>query len=840
MQLYPADAEEKLGFHLVRRRLEGHARSPLGAERLAAMQPTTNRAVAERLLQQTAELQEALRTDDPIPLSPLPDVRSALRRAQPKDAMLDADELAEVGAALGTMRRVQGYFRSRRAKYPEVARLALQIEPPRELEEHVGRTVTPQGAVRDDASSELQRITRQIAQVQSQLRNALMKALREAAREGHAAEEQPTIRAGRAVIPVRAEAKRKVRGFVHDVSGSGQTVYIEPAAVLDLNNEVRELELERGREIRRLLQAVTQHLRSRLPQVQAGLDAVARLDALQARARLSNDLDALVPDLNDEGRVRIVRGRNPALALHFQNAPTSLGGVSDPEDGVGAVHELPLPDSDLAEGDTPPSPRAVVPLDLELSDAVRTLVITGPNAGGKSVAMKTTGLLCLMAACGLPVPAAPGTSLPLFERLFVDIGDRQSIEQDLSTFTSHLQSLRRTLAEADDRTLVLIDEAGTGTDPAEGGALAQAVLEELTARGARTVATTHHGTLKAFAHEAAGVENASMQFDAATLAPTYVFQGGIPGSSYAFEIAERVGLRGAVLARSRELVGAQKTALEELISTFEARTQALEEELASAREEARQAEHARKTYEGRAEALQRRKDEAIGQALEEAERIVGEANARVERTIREIKEAEAAKEQTQLARQKLERFGEQVGKRSRKARRRSPKPSNGEAREEAPTVAGPIGVGDHVRLDGNGAVGEVLELDDGEALVALGPMKLRAEVGRLAKVGGPQPQRGRRRREPRPAAEVPMTALSAQRRIDVRGQRVEEALPAVTRLVDEAVVAGVPAVEVLHGKGTGALRQAIRELLQARPDVADADDAAWNEGGSGVTVVTLR
>jgi DNA mismatch repair protein MutS2 len=800
--LHPADAEQKLGFHLVRRRLEGLAMSGVGEERLAAVAPQTDRARVERLLVATEELQRALRADDPLPLSPIPDVRQALRRAQPKGAVLDPEELAEVAALLGTMRRAQGYFKSRRERYPEAARLALQIEAPEDVEQHINRVIDPRGQVRDDASPELARISRRIVQAQDQLRAALLSALREAIGQGFATEEQPTIRNGRAVIPVRVEAKRKVQGFVHDVSGTGQTVYIEPAAVLDLNNEVRELELERSREIRRILQEVTAHLRGRLTSVQGGLDLLARLDELHARARLSNELDALVPELNDEGRVRIVRGRNPALVLHFRR--------------------------EAAESGT--APRSVVPLDLELSDGQRTLVVTGPNAGGKSVAMKTTGLLCLMAACGLPVPVAPGTSLPLFEKMFVDIGDQQSIEQDLSTFTSHLANLRRMLAEADERSLVLIDEAGTGTDPAEGGALAQAALEALTASGARTVATTHHGTLKAFAHETEGVENASMQFDQSTLAPTYVFQSGIPGSSYAFEIAERVGLDEDVLARSRTLVGEGKTALEDLIATFEARTQALASQLETARTEARRAEQARKSFEGRDRSIKERRQEIEQQALAEAERIVAEANARVERTIREIKEAQAAAEQTREAREHLEHFRGQVERRQEKVMRRRP------ARQSEPATAGPIAVGDHVRIDGAGAVGEVLELDEREAVVALGPMRTRARLDRLTKVGGPQKQRPETRT---PRAGTAMPALTAQRRIDVRGQRVEEVIPAVTRLIDDAVMAGLSEVEILHGKGTGALREAVREMLAARPDVVSFDDAAWDAGGHGVTVAML-
>jgi DNA mismatch repair protein MutS2 len=830
MQLYPADAEHKLGFDAVRRRLRAHAASPLGRERLDAMRPSADHAHVETLLTRTAELQQALRADDPVPLSPLPDVRDALRRAGPKGATVEGADLADVGAFLGTARRLHGYFKARRDKYPGVADLALGIAVQKELEDHIGRTVDERGNVRDDASPELRRISRTLAERQSRLRSTLLSALREASSQGYATDEQPTIRNGRAVIPVRAEAKRKVQGFVHDVSSTGQTVYIEPAAVLDLNNEVRELELERNREIRRILQEVTGHVRSRLPDLRAALDVLGRVDALRARAHLSNELDALVPELNDEGRVRIVRGRNPVLALHFRSRFNS-------DDGMETQHA-----ASLRDGATP---RTVVPLDLELSDEQRTLVITGPNAGGKSVAMKTVGVLALMVSCGLPVPAAPGTSLALFDRLFVDIGDQQSIEQDLSTFTSHLGNLRRMLADADDRTLVLIDEAGTGTDPAEGGALAQSVLETLTARGARTVATTHHGSLKAFAHNTDGVENGSMQFDQATLSPTYRFQEGIPGSSYAFEIAQRVGLDKPVLDRSRELVGAGKTALEDLIATFEERTQALQAELDDAREEARKAEHARRSFEGRNEALQKKKDDIVGQALEEAERIVGEANARVERTIREIKEAQAAKEETREAREKLEGFKVDVGQKKEKVERKRQRKVRRTPKLRPETVkveGGPISVGDQVRIDDGNATGEVLELDGKEALVALGQMKVRAKVKRLIKVGGKRKQRVEVRSGSggRSKGATAMPALDAQRRVDLRGQRVEEAIPEVMRLVDGATMAGLEVVEVLHGTGTGALRGAIREYLATRSEVRRFDDAPWEEGGPGVTVVSLR
>src|SRR5690606_22292366 len=545
-------------------------------------------------------------------------------------------------------------------------------------EEHVERTVDEVGRVKDDASPELARITRQLNERQGRLRETLMRALRDAISEGWATEEQPTIRGGRAVIPIRAEARRKVPGFVHDVSASGQTVYIEPASVLDLGNEIRELEAERRREVERILREVTGHLRHHRTDVEAGLEALGRLDQLAAVGRLANELDALAPALNDDGLVRLVRARNPVLQLHFRREAERRREARERE----------------------AKPRTVVPLDLELGGDYVTLVITGPNAGGKSVALKAVGVLCLMAQCGIPVPAAPGTTLPVFTRLFVDLGDQQSIADDLSTFTSHLQNIQRMLEDADDRSLALIDEAGTGTDPAEGGALAEAVLRRLTRRGVRTIATTHHGTLKAFAHQTPGVENGSMQFDRETLAPTYRFRAGVPGSSYAFEIAQRVGLDRPVVDEARRLVGEGKAALEDLIAEMERRTAEAAATYAEAERRAAEAERLRKDYEERLERMRAERDRLRAEALAQAEQIVREANALVENTIREIREAEAEKEATRAARERLEAFRETVEKRHQKVRGRERARQRRQATAAAPVAAGPIAPGDQVRLDG--------------------------------------------------------------------------------------------------------------------------------------------
>ncbi|MDX1420565.1 MAG: endonuclease MutS2 [Rubricoccaceae bacterium] len=815
MDLVPADAEHRLGFDRLRARLLGHSRTPYGRERLERLAPSADRAEVAQRLEAAGEMQAVLGFDEPFPLSGADDLRPILKRIAPKGAWADGEALAAVARVLRLLRALHAYLKGKKETYPALWRTGGEIVVLKALEEHIERTVDEGGQVKDDASPELARITRQIAVREGRLRETLMRALRAAISEGWATEEQPTIRGGRAVIPVRAEAKRKVPGFVHDVSSSGQTVYIEPASVLDLGNEIRELEAERRREIERILREVTGHLRHHRVEVEAGLEALGRLDHLAAVGRLANELEALVPALNDDGVLRLVRARNPVLQLHFRREAERRR-----EEG----------------GEDGPS-REVVPLDLELGGDSVTLVITGPNAGGKSVALKAVGVLCLMAQCGLPIPAAPGTTLPVFRQLFVDLGDQQSIQDDLSTFTSHLRNIQRMLEDADDRSLALIDEAGTGTDPAEGGALAESVLRRLTARGVRTIATTHHGTLKAFAHATDGVENGSMQFDRETLAPTYRFRAGVPGSSYAFEIAQRVGLDRPVVDDARRLVGESKAALEDLIAEMERQTAEAAETLAEAERRAADAERIRTDYEARLETLRADRDRLRAEALAQAEQVVRDANAAVENTIREIREAEAEKEATKEARERLERFKETVAERHKtvqgrvRARERRRPPST-------PAASGPIAEGDQVRLDGGQAVGEVLELDGREAVVAFGQMTTRAKLDRLAKVAGPREQRVEVR-APRTGPKADLPAVHARRRIDVRGRRVDEAVPEVMRLVDEAVAAGVPSVEILHGKGTGALRQAVREHLAARPDVASFDSAPWNEGGDGVTVAVL-
>jgi DNA mismatch repair protein MutS2 len=826
MQTYPASLEEKVGFDVIRARLAEQVISPLGRERVETMNPARTIGWLRAELERVEELQDAFRYDDAVPLNHVYDLRNVLKRAAPEDAYVDPEDLKAVRLSLITLRRLKRYFDGRRRDYPRLADAVERITPLEELESHIRSIIDEDGAIRDDASPELQRLRRTIRQKENTLRDTLDQALRNAVRQGYATEEQPTIRAGRMVIPVRAEAKRKVEGFVHDTSATGQTVYIEPAACLQLNNEVRELKSDEQREIERILREATAHLSAERDAMEANLRALAQFDLLQAKARLANRLDAVVPKLNEDGVIDIHEGRNPVLELHFRQ----MDARENESRGRAAA-------------DAAVTPREVVPLDLSLGRDFRTLVITGPNAGGKTVAMKSVGLFALMLAYGCPIPVAPHSSMPLFDRLMVDIGDEQSIEEDLSTFSSHVANLKEMVRHADERTLVLIDEAGTGTDPDEGGALAQAMLERLTDAGARTIATTHHGTLKVFAHETENVENGSMEFDQETLRPTYRYQEGVPGSSYAFEIAQRMGLDEALLDRARDLAGAQKTAMENLIATFEERNQALEEELYEAKTARKKAENERERFEQKSRKLEKERDEYRQQALEEAERIVNSANARIEQTIKEIKEAQAEKEATQEARERLEAFREDLREESEQVEEEleteaddapESSASAGDGLDRRPEA--PIHEGDQVVLDDGTTRLDVQEVENGEAVVVMGSMHMRVDVDRLTRVGRTDTEA---EATPSSSGDASMRSLQASPSIDVRGQRVDEARSNVQHFVDDAIAADLDAIEILHGKGTGALRAAIQDMLQQRGDVSNVRDAPIQQGGAGVTLADL-
>ncbi len=735
VQNIQSKAEEKVGFGIVRAQVRDLMLNTLGRGLLDRLRPMHVPADIMAELVRVEEFQAALQHGAPLPFAGFLDVREPVRRASAEMALIPAEDLLAVQNACACMRRLKGYFG--RESYPAMSRLVRRLTALPELEQYLEGIVDGDGNVRDNASTELRRLRRLIPMRQETLRQRLRQVLTQAHARGYATEMQPTVRAGRMVIPLRAEAKRKIRGFVHDTSATGQTVYLEPEACLELNNELRILEAEERREVERILREATACVRQEQSTLEANLACMARIDVLQAKAQLATRMNAGIPGFNDEGIVDIRAGRNPVLLLY--------------------------------QGDD------VIPLDLEIGREAVSLVITGPNAGGKTVAMKTVGLLSLMLQYGMPVPVHPASSFFAFRQILVEIGDEQSIENDLSTFSSRIQGLRRMLGAAGPDTLVLVDEIGTGTDPAEGAALAQATLEHLTAAGARTVVTTHHGTLKAFAHDAEGVENGSMEFDLRTLEPTFRFRQGVPGSSYAFAIAARLDLEPEVLERARALMGTEGAELARLMATFEERNQALRERLERPPQPA-QDDRRR----GKSPAAQTRRKKA------EADATVRKGDAR--------------------RRQRTEAAGRAV---------------------DRPAGAARFRPGDRVVMDGGAAVGEVLEIDGKRAVVAFGSMRVQVGMHRLGRSGS------KRVRKMRPASDYGKDAPAS---VDLRGLRVSEALSAVEQTIDQAIAAGRPSVDIVHGKGTGALREAIHAYLDAATGVADF---ASMPGNTGLTRVGL-
>ena len=729
MQSILTKAEEKVGFGIVRAQVRELMLSPLGRGLLDRLRPMHAPADIRAELVRVEEFQAALQHGDPLPFAGFLDVREPVRRASAEMAFIPAEDLLAVRIACACMRRLKAYFG--RENYSAMSRLVRRLTALPELEQYLDGIVDGDGNVRDNASTELRRLRRLIPARQEALRQRLRQVLTQAHARGYATELQPTVRAGRMVIPLRAEAKRKIRGFIHDTSATGQTVYLEPEACLELNNELRILEAEERREVERILREAAARIRQEQSALEANLACMARIDVLQAKAQLATRMNASLPGFNDQGIVDIRGGRNPVLLLY--------------------------------QGDD------VVPLDLEIGREAFSLVITGPNAGGKTVAMKTVGLLTLMLQYGMPVPVHPASSFFAFRQLLVEIGDEQSIENDLSTFSSRIQGLRRMLDAAGPDTLVLVDEIGTGTDPAEGAALAQATLEHLTAAGARTIVTTHHGTLKAFAHDAEGVENGSMEFDLRTLEPTFRFRQGVPGSSYAFAIAARLDLKPEVLERARALLGTEGAELASLMATFEERNQALRERLERPPEPAEDS-HRR----GRAPAGRAKREEA--------------GTASNKRGVRgqTVKGSGVS--------------GRAAGATTKAARFRS---------------------GDRVVMDAAAAEGEVLEIEGTDAVVAFGSMRVHVDTRRLRPAGA------KRVRKIRAASDY---GRDAQASVDLRGLRVSEALSSVEQMIDKAIAAGRPSIDIVHGKGTGALREAIHTYLETASGVAGFTSEPDNAG----------
>ncbi len=815
--LLPQHFEQKIGFSTLREQLEANCLSALGRHYVARMEFQTKHEPLLKLLQQADEFAYLLRAGADFPASHYHDAQAHLKRAALPGAYLDVAAFFEVKMSLRTIRQALSFFsEADPGLYPSLRLLGIGVQVDRNLLAALDKVVDDDGAVRDDASPLLRQIRQELINRQGQLRKQIAGILRHAKNEGWIpSDSEPTIRGGRLVLPVIAEHKRKVKGLIHDESASGQTVYIEPEAVFELNNDIKDLDNAYHRELIRILTTLTDQLRPHIPDLRKAYSYLGLIDFIRAKARLAVTLDCRLPLLHNKPLLKWGKVRHPLLQLAF------------------AQHKRDSGDA-----------REVVPLDLELNHEQRILVISGPNAGGKSVSLKTVGLVQFMLQMGLLIPCADNSEAGVFEDIFLDIGDEQSLENDLSTYSSHLLAMKQFMLLAGKKSLVLIDEFGTGTEPSLGGAIAEAVLDQLNKARVYGVITTHYTNLKNFAERTPHLVNGAMRYDPEKLQPLYRLEVGKPGSSFAIEIARKIGLPKEVVEHATQLVGKDKIRYDQLLEGLEREKTELETRTAEAAKAERRLKSAAKEYQDLKQHLEDTKLETLRTAKQQAKALLVNTNQQIEATIGEIRRGQADKEVNKAAREKLETFVRQ------ELQIEPPKPKP--TRERA--VAGALQPGDKVALFGQDGHGEVLSVKGQTAEVMFGGMKTLTKLSQLEKLGRAEI------REREQAAKSKAGRLSGgssgggngggvnitdrmagfSPTLDLRGERAEDALTKTMSFVDDAVMLGMPEIKFLHGRGNGVLRQVVRDYLRSQRAIASVGNEHADRGGDGVTIAVLK
>ena len=830
--IYPQNFEQKIGFDQIRQLLKDKCLSTLGEERVNEMNFSDHFEEVDELLNQVAEFVRIIQEEDNFPDQFFFDVRPSLKRIRIEGMYMDEQELFDLRRSLETIRDIVRFLQRNDEEesdcpYPSLKKLAGDITVFPQLITKIDGILNKYGKIKDNASTELSRIRRELANTMGSISRSLNSILRNAQSEGYVDKDvAPTMRDGRLVIPVAPGLKRKIKGIVHDESASGKTVFIEPAEVVEANNRIRELEGDERREIIRILTEFSNTLRPSIPEILQSYEFLAEIDFIRAKSHFAIQTNNIKPSLENEQLLDWTMAVHPLLQLSL------------------AKHG-----------------KKVVPLDIELNLKQRILIISGPNAGGKSVCLKTVGLLQYMLQCGMLVPMHERSHVGLFGSIFIDIGDEQSIEDDLSTYSSHLTNMKIMMKNCNERSLILIDEFGGGTEPQIGGAIAEAVLKRFNIKGTFGVITTHYQNLKHFAEDHEGVVNGAMLYDRHLMQALFQLQIGNPGSSFAVEIARKIGLPEDVIADASEIVGSEYINADKYLQDIVRDKRYWEGKRQTIRQREKHMEETIARYQAEMEELQKSRKEIIRQAKEEAERLLQESNARIENTIRTIKEAQAEKEKTRLVRQELADFRESIDnltskeqedkiarkmeKLKEKQNRKKEKKQNGT--KEQPAVqqtpkATPITEGCPVRIKGQSSVGEVLEINGKNAVVAFGSIKTTVKTERLERSNAvPQKQESAKSSFVSNQTQDSMyeKKLNFKQDIDVRGMRGDEALQAVTYFVDDAILVGMSRVRILHGTGTGILRTLIRQYLQTIPGVRHFADEHIQLGGAGITVVDL-
>ncbi|MEO9873135.1 endonuclease MutS2 [Ekhidna sp.] len=786
MKIYPEDIEQKLGFDQIRNHLIRFCQSDRGAQLARKAKPTEKYDVLIRWLKQAKEMMRLKGEADDRVSFEFPDIEDYLTQIKVPGSFLDPQDFHELKRGVNTLASWVQFFQKKGNEYSELFSLSNKIEIDQNLSIHIDNTIDDRGEVKDSASRELSEIRRKISKSEQSVRSAIQKVLKKAKDDQFTDEDSSlTVRDGRLVIPVKAEYKKRIQGFVHDESSTGQTVYLEPGEVLDLNNQVRELKYAEKREVIRILIELSNHVRANLEELQNGSYLLEKLDFIHAKALLAEYINGVIPTVEKSTKFSLIKAIHPLLYLsHKENK------------------------------------KPVIPLGLTLDSEKRILIISGPNAGGKSVSLKTVGLLQYMLQAGLPVSVNEESKMGIFSSIFIDIGDTQSIEDDLSTYSSHLTSMKFFLQETDKRSLFLIDEFGKGTEPQFGGAIAESVLHELNKKKAYGIVTTHYQNLKKMGDETSGLVNGAMKYNLDALEPLFELEVGKPGSSFAFEIAGKIGLPHEIILSARKKIGSSHVAYDQLLNQLEKEKAKFEKLTKKLERDQDDILKVRKDYEDLRGMLDEDKKRVIKEAKKEANHIIENANKDVERVIREIKENKASKERTKEIRSELDK---------KKLR----------LQEGPKSTTKAFNVGDIVKVVGQESTGAIQKIKGKQAEVLFGSLKSIISTDKLEKAKN-APQVSYQKKVKKLGIDLTSKMSNFNHEISIRGMRADEAMNEIESFIDEALLIGVDEVRIVHGKGHGVLRDIVRNIAKGHSSIASVEDEHADRGGAGISIIKLQ
>ncbi|MCF6360328.1 MAG: Smr/MutS family protein [Cyclobacteriaceae bacterium] len=796
--IYPSTIEQKIGFDSIREILLSTCNSPLGKRYVGRMKPSFKYEHVNLWINQVADFKNAIEQGFITSIDEFYDISEMLDQAKIEGAVVDSEELYKVLKTISVAHYIyQSFQELDKEEFSELVNLSDKVEYPTVLLKALEKVFDGDGKIKDTASVELKAIRNVFRVEEGRLRSIIQKAFKQAKKDGFVPDGTTiSVRESRMVIPIIASNKKHVKGFVHDESSSGTIAFIEPVESLEANNKIRELELAERREIHKILANLTQQLRDHIYEVKSVVVFVGIVDFVWAKAKTAITLQAHLPQLQTTPVIKLIDAAHPQLVLGY------------------------------AKDD-----REVVPLTVELNSENHLLLISGPNAGGKSVALKTIGINQYMLQCGLLPLASSDSKMSIFQDIFIDIGDEQSIDNDLSTYSSHLKNMKTMLKHANGSSLILIDEFGTGTDPLFGGAIAEAMLEEFVAQNCFGAITTHYSNLKVFAEKTPGITNGAMRFNMAHLEPEYALEVGRPGSSFALELAQKSGVQGNVIKKAKSKLGADQLDIEKLLNKLERQKQKLKERENSLKVKENRVAQLEKKYEQISSALELKKTEIIEKARVEAANLLKDTNRQIEKTIRHIKESKAEKKETNKVRKSLSTFAKQVNSDVAEV--------NKTIKPEA--VLGILEIGSFALLDTGSSPVEIVEIKGKEAKIIAGNFTSYVKLNRLTKVSNKVARTANRKvASSNTSFDLLDRRTNFSSKIDVRGKRSEEIYTLIDSFMNDALMLNQSEVRVLHGKGSGVLRDIIREQLKDYPFVAHVEDEHVERGGAGVTVVNLQ